>query len=218
MNEMKKIINQKLSKMANRFLLLALLCIVSLNLTGQEKTKQTEVGLIFSNTSNFGLSLKKGSDKFNWRFNTLLINRISYEIPQDTSEMTTWGLGVGIGNEFIKKIRDNFEFRFGYDITYELNQEKVDKEDDNYVVNSTRITKYSPGFNFVIGLNYIFKENLILGAEILPFYSYNKIVKKTGIKVGSGFRQLDSEAQTGHSWGLSNQGCQDYCCLQVLKG
>lgn len=58
----------------NKITITFLAVIISLSVSAQEKTKQHEVGIAFTNVNEFGLTYKVGKSNSLWRFNTLFIN------------------------------------------------------------------------------------------------------------------------------------------------
>jgi len=149
---------------------------LSLFVMSQEVTKQKEVGLVFNNLNNFGLTFKTGTNNSLWRFNTLFINGNNSDEIADSLENKnkSMGFGIRIGKEYRKIIVKNLEFRYGADLSFSYNYSKYDY-DDKTVNNSDRLnerTKYTPKINLVFGLNYVFNNNFIVGAEILPYFSY----------------------------------------------
>ena len=72
----------------------------------QETNKQREIGLVFNNPDNFGLTFKTGSDKSLWRFNTLSISGNSSNLLTDSSDIKQNNMGIGItfGKEFRKNV------------------------------------------------------------------------------------------------------------------
>ena len=101
--------------------LLILLCLsMSYYLIAQETVKQREIGLVFSNLDNFGLTFKIGTDKSLWRFNTLFITGNNMDNTSDSlvNKQNNMGFGVKIGKEYRKKIVANLELRFGADISF----------------------------------------------------------------------------------------------------
>lgn len=188
--------------------LVVLLCLsMSYTLMAQETVKQKEIGLAFSNLNNFGLTYKTGTDKSLWRFNTLFISGNNTETTSDSliDKLSSNGFGIKIGKEYRKVLVDNLELRFGADLSFSYNQTKDNYEDktiNNYDWKMERTT-YQPGINLVFGLNYVFNDNLVLGAEILPYFSYN-----TGTEVSNGYyNSSDVERKSdisGFSYGLSN--------------
>ena len=164
----------------------------ALIVVAQEKPKIKEVGIVFSSLDNFGLSFKIGHEKSVWRFNTILIDVGNMEETMDSavSKVSSVGFGFGFGKEYRKNVAYNFELRYGADLSLRYIHSK--SEQTNRGNNSLRTrTLYEPRFNFVFGFNYIIKEQFIIGAEILPYFSYtfgsmdtdygNDIVKKTDI-------------------------------------
>ena len=102
--------------------LLIVLCLsMSYYLMAQEneKVKQKEIGLVFSNLDNFGLTYKTGTEKSLWRFTTLFISGDNIEETEDSllSKQNKLGFGVKIGKEYRKNIAQNLELRFGADLS-----------------------------------------------------------------------------------------------------
>ncbi len=82
--------------------------------------------------------------------------------------------------------------------------QSTNSEDDKSINNHDIIfeqTIYQPGINLVIGLNYVFKEHFVIGAELLPHFSYI-----TGKSTRSSYRYNDDIESdiSGFSYGLSN--------------
>ncbi len=133
--------------------LMTLLCLSMFHfLMAQEKGKQKEIGLVFSNLDNFGLTFKTGTDKSLWRFNTLFISGLSTDQTADSvvNKENNMGFGVKIGKEYRKDIAENLELRFGADLSFIYSQSKSDY-DDKTIENRDRLsekTTYSPGINF----------------------------------------------------------------------
>jgi len=149
---------------------------MSLFVTAQEKTRQMEVGLAFSNLNSFGLTFKIGSKKSLWRFNALLL---SGDFRKDTSDSTAAkqnniGFGFNFGKEFRKGIGKNFELRLGVDLSFKYSQSNWDYNDKSVTYQDKTIKGYTyePGINFVFGLNYVVNDKFVIGAEILPGFSY----------------------------------------------
>jgi hypothetical protein len=182
------------------FLLTALITL-GLSLFAQEIVNQTQVGLVFNNFDNFGLSFKKGFNKFMWRYNLMSIDgNKTYDIT-DTTSQTKFGISLAIGNEFKKKITDNFEFCFGYDFSYSYSQ--VKNTDDNSTSKSYTKTSYKvPGVNLVFGLNCIIKDHFVIGAELLPFYSRIKQTDFKGTKNDGS--EVEISEKKDYSYGLSS--------------
>jgi len=180
---------------------------MSYSLMGQETVKQKEIGLVFSNLNNFGLTFKTGTDKSLWRFNTLFISGYNMDKNADSlvNKDSYMGFGVKIGKEYRKNIVDNLEMRFGADISFRYTQSKSDYDDktvdDNDRLNES--TTYQPGINLVFGFNYILGDNLLIGAELLPSFTYT-----TGESVEkhyySNYEEEIKSDISGFNYGLSN--------------
>ena len=149
---------------------------MSYYLMAQEIVKQKEIGLIFSSLDNFGLTYRTGTDNSLWRFNTLFISGGNTNETADSlvQIQSSSGLGVTIGKEYRKELAENLQLRFGADISFNYSKYKSDF-DDKTVNNYDRFnqqTTYSPGINLVFGFNYQLKDSFIIGAELLPGFSY----------------------------------------------
>ena len=145
-------------------------------LLAQESNKQKEIGLVFSSFDSFGLTYKTGTAKSLWRFNTLFINGSKTDKSSDLLDETQNAMGFGIkfGREFRKVVAGNLELRYGADISfsYAMSKNKHDDktEADNDIINNQ--TTYRPGINLMFGLNYVLKDKLVIGAEIMPGITY----------------------------------------------
>lgn len=173
----------------------------------QEKTKQKEIGLLFSNLDEFGLTYKIGSNKSMWRFSTILLSGDNNERKLDstTTNLNNLGFNLGIGYEFKSEITDKLEFRYGPMVSYQFSKSKNDY-DDYSVDNDDQITeslRNSYGIKFIIGLNYKINDNIIFGAEILPGVSY--YINENSTEYPNDNLALDREIKTnGFNYGFSN--------------
>ncbi len=149
---------------------------MSYYLMAQETVKQKEIGLVFSNLDNFGLTFKTGTDKSLWRFNALFISGSNMGSTFDSVVNTQSNLGFGfkMGKEYRKVLANNLELRYGADLSFSYGHSKSER-DDTKVNDFDRLdvnTSYSPGINLVFGFNYKLSDNFVLGAELLPSFSY----------------------------------------------
>lgn len=146
---------------------------IAITIAAQEVPKIKEIGIVFSNLDNFGLSFKIGQEKTLWRINTMLISGGNMEETMDSAVSKTRSIGLmfGVGREYRKSIAKNLELRYGADLSFRYQNNKLDFNDNENTRLSTR-TFYEPRFNLVLGFNYVTKEQLIIGVEILPYFSY----------------------------------------------
>ena len=173
----------------------------------QEKVKQKEIGLVFRNLDNFGLTYRTGTDKSLWRFNTLFISGNNMDENADSlvNKQSNMGFGVKIGKEYRKKIVDNLEMRFGADLSFRYSQIKSDY-DDKTVDDYDRLNEsktYQPGINLVFGFNYLLGENILIGAELLPSFTYitgESVEKRYYVNDGE---EIKSDI-SGFNYGISN--------------
>ena len=162
-------------------IILSLLAI-ALAFTGlaQEKTPQKEVGAVFNNLDNFGLTFRFGNNQALWRINALTITGSeSGNIPSNgDSDIDTRqvGFGIGLAREWRKPIADKLELRYGTGAFFSYSYSKLTETDPNNpdFKRGNENTNYRPGINLIAGVNYWFNDRLALGAEFLPQVSYNR--------------------------------------------
>ncbi len=188
----------------------ALLILMSLTFSicimAQEKTKQREIGLVFNNFENFGLTLKTGNEKSLWRFNTLMITGSNLNEIADSTESKKKNIGFSIkfGKEYRKAIVEDFEFRYGVDLSFNYSQKEYENIDEFSYHNRNLINKkttYQPGINLVFGFNYVINDNIVIGAELLPHFTY---ITGTSTKTNYYNNTEIKSDISGFSYGLSN--------------
>jgi hypothetical protein len=196
--------------MKNMRKLLLFISIIGLSATtfAQENPKQREVGISFRNFDSFGLTFKTGTEKSAWRFNSLLTNGTNSNNTLDSvsSKLSNFGFGVGIGKEFRKKITEHLEFRYGADVSFNYSIAKSNSNDLSYLDEDWSVIHkyYYPGINLVLGFNYLFNEKIVLGAEILPMFSYHTHINES-VDVND---VLTKESTSSFAYGLSNTSIQ----------
>ncbi len=178
---------------------------VSLSGMAQESSPQKEVGLAFSSLNNFGLSFKTGTSQAMWRFNTLLISgsRIEEASGGIEDSQSTAGFAIKLGKEYRKVVAEQVEFRYGFDLSFGYNRTEYNHTDKDFPSNNrhTQRMTYQPGINLVLGLNYVINNNLVIGAELLPDFTYS-----TGKTEDSFNNNTDTKKDiSGFSYGISNQ-------------
>jgi opacity protein-like surface antigen len=188
---------------------LLLFCAILLFTTvqAQELVRQQEIGLSFTGLSHFGLAYRFGHQQAMWRVGSNFISG-STDIwfysndPAVRQEREGLGAGLSFGREFRKAIANDFEFRYGADVSFRVNRDRnsvLGHESPNHNYSNLRTT-FSPGINLVLGLNYIFRERFIFGAELLPGGSYNFGTSKNILPD----RNSEPTRFTGYSFGISS--------------
>ena len=178
---------------------------MSIMMVAQEKTKQKEVGLVFNNLDNFGLTYKTGTNKSLWRFNALFISGYDLDETADSlvNKQSNMGFGIKFGKEYRKVIVTNFEFRYGVDLsfTYNHTSREYDNPTAGYNNQSYERTTYEPGINLVLGFNYVINDYFVIGAELLPHFTYSTGTSK---EIRSYYDMEIESDISGFSYGISN--------------
>lgn len=157
--------------------------IIAVSQEKEETTSKKEFGLTFRNLDEFGFSYKFGKNQTFWRFNTVFLsgNSENKDFERDDDINTSnFGIGVSLEKETRKMISDDLEYRFGADFSFNYNYSKSAVQNasySSYYNNSndyeqTKSNFFTPGLNLVFGLNYIIKEHLVLGIELMPYISH----------------------------------------------
>jgi hypothetical protein len=175
-------------------------------LMAQESVKQKEIGLVFYNLDNFGLTYKIGTEKSLWRFNTLFLSGSNVEETTDMVEKKSKSMGFGIkfGKEFRKDIVEDLAFRYGIDLSFNYQKSKLeyDPKPTNSSFVSNERTTYRPGINLVFGLNYAINDKIVIGGEILPGFTY--ISGEITEKRSNGYNVEETKTDlSGFNYGLS---------------
>ncbi len=176
-------------------------------LLSQEIDDQDEVGLVFKNLDNFGLTYRTGKFTSLWRFNTLLLNGGKIDESSDSlvNNQNSNGFGLKIGREYRTDLYTNLELRYGADLSFSYSQYKLEY-DDKTSNNHDRLeeeTLYSPGFNFVLGVNYYLSNDVIIGVEALPNFTYNSGSRIEKNYYSNNGDEIEYEI-SGFNYGLSN--------------
>lgn len=147
--------------------------------TSVSQDRVNEVGLTFRDFESFGVSYKTGRPEALWRFNSLFINAGKSQTTSSADDETiqnSLGIGFSVGREYRKQIIDNLQLRYGADVSFSYSAGKTTIKVIGEEPNQDRTLKnrsYGPGLAAVLGLNYVIKEKIVIGAEILPGLSYN---------------------------------------------
>ena len=157
-------------------LLILLALSMSFYVMAQEKTKQKEIGLVFSSLNNFGLTYKTGTNESLWRYNLLLISGGKTEEIADslTQKNSNMGFGIAFGREYRKIITEKLELKYGADLSfiYSQSENEITYKSTNGRDRLNKRTTYQPGINFILGVNYVINENLVIGADVVPRLKY----------------------------------------------
>lgn len=178
---------------------------MSLSAIAQTESTQKEIGIAFSNFENFGLSFKTGRSNSMWRFNTLLVSGNTIDRISESTENSqkVMGFGVGLGKEYRKEVVEHLELRYGADLSFRYNVTEDDRIDKLYANNDRHVKNitYQPGINLVFGFNYVINNTVVLGAELLPHFTY--ITGEETQNDPSTNNEIKTDI-SGFSYGLSN--------------
>ncbi len=180
---------------------------MSFFLMAQGQSKQKEIGLVFSNLDNFGLTFRIGTEKALWRFNTLYLSGHNVTQTSDSSETKSIsnGFGLKLGREWRKTIVGNLEFRIGADLSF--NFSKLINDIDDKTLNDQDMvresTTYEPGINLVLGFNYVIHDQFVIGAEVMPSFSYIMGTSVTKAYYNNNGNEVKGKI-SGFNYGLSN--------------
>jgi hypothetical protein len=177
------------------------------NVMAQEMVRKKEIGLAFSSLNSFGIAYRTGTNKYLWRFQTLFISGGNTVDTADSlvRKQSNSGFGFKMGREYRKELADNLELRFGADISFAYSKYNVDR-DDRTINNADKLdqrTSYSAGVNLVFGFNYTFNGNFVIGAEVLPSFTYSKGIFIERYSTSNNVDQITSDI-SGFNYGLSN--------------
>lgn len=139
-----------------------------------------EVGLLFTNSDDFGLSYKFGTEKSLWRVNLLEISGQGYEndierILQDNNynqDSKVKGFGINLGKEFRKAVLTNVMFSYGIDLSYSDLYANSSNSVSPSLERNQKINISRSGLGLVFGLNYIVRHKIVFGASIIPGIGY----------------------------------------------
>ena len=155
--------------------------ILSLFVTAQSSNKVSELGLVFSNADQFGLTYRVGNEHALWRFNALSLGGSINTIPLTSTlnsdntlnSANSLSFGISVGREYRIPINNLVDFRYGADLSYSYSRNYTEENSDNInnFSNQTLVNN-TPGINLVFGLNFKLKY-LIIGAELKPNFQYN---------------------------------------------
>jgi len=192
--------------MKKTLLSLLLLCGAMSVSFGQEKEKRQEVSINFSSLNSFGFTYKTGTSTNLWRFSAIALNLNSSktdrdDIVQGDRENFNIGAQVSIGKEFRESVTKNLEFRYGFDVSFAYNYGKSTNDSTNFT--EYERTFYIPSLAGVIGVNYVFNDNLAFGVELLPRFSYT-----TGNSVDITGTDVVNGDISNYNFGLGNGGAQ----------
>lgn len=161
--------------------------LISNTVLTQEAFKQQEIGITFNNLDNFGLLYRFGNPTALWQLNAMTIFGLygaeEYNTEGLGENISSFSMAVEIGREYRKKIAAPIELRLGAGLSFGFANMQLERQSRRYEELEISQKRYQPGLYFVLGGNYIINDRIILGAELLPNFSFqysrNKEIKET---------------------------------------
>src|SRR5665648_600299 len=166
--------------------LLVLIFILLNDLYSQEKTSSKEVGLYFSSLNSFGVRYKFGNEKRMFRLTALSLSAERTTSPDQNKA----GAGLNFGVELPFRITDVFSFYYGPELRSSFNHQKIYYTSFDY----NSINEYNVGIGMILGFSRSFQSNIIVSVEIVPGFSYNKIVSDNVDTTSFGFGLYSNSA------------------------
>ena len=191
------------------------LCLIILFTTlsaqeSKEKVRVKEAGITFSSLNNFGLTYRIGNQNAVWRFNSFYLSGGGNFY--DDNSYHAIGFSLNAGREYRKSINDQFQFRYGADASFGYNVNTADEVSPYVTYPSPQYynegRSLSGGLNLVLGLNYILKNNLVIGAEVLPYINYTERKSEGTYVIYNGQNYVNedyTDINTSYSFGIINQ-------------
>jgi hypothetical protein len=176
--------------------------------TAQSNNKVSELGIVFSDADQFGLTYRVGNEHALWRFNALSLGgsiSTSTETNSVNSNTTLnsangFSFGISVGREYRIPINNLVDFRYGADLAYSYssNYSEVNYSNNNSS-NYQKNVGNTPSINLVFGLNFKLK-NFKIGAELNPSVQYNF----SSSDITEGTTAPEQKDQTRLTFSLSN--------------
>lgn len=167
------------------------------------KKKELALSVQSFNQYDYGVSYKFGNKKILWRFDALTLqnNNFNEEREEAHTKRTNFNLNFNFGVEFIKPIKDKFEFRYGGGVYvgHALSSTTID---NLMVIDEERENKSSvfyTGVRGTLGFHYKLNDVINIGAESTLRAGYE--IRKTTRTVG---RLLEKISIRGFNFNTSN--------------
>ena len=179
----------------------------------QEKQKIQEVGFAFQSLDSYGLVYRFGNEKGVGRLtvlslsaggtdNPLGINTGSNSFQSTVDQTRSYSGGLKMGYEARVNLAPNFFFRSGFELggSYGYQKEEgqirfSDEFGNLFFVNGDLIyEQWTAEASAIIGFNYVVKDKLVLGVELLPTLQYRG--EKASIETENEFLNTEDEGGT----------------------
>jgi len=141
--------------------------------------RQKELGITFSDLDSYGLTYRFGKSDRLWRLSSgigrLNVGSQDLGASNETADNLDLLVRVAVGREYRKPIlAEALAFRYGIDLvcSYDYSSREENDSSGQKIVD-IESTTISGGFDFIIGVNYSFRNRFIIGAEITPNLTYS---------------------------------------------
>jgi hypothetical protein len=184
--------------------------LLTLYISARGQTEQNEVGIVFKDLNDFGLTFKTGTPNALNRFTAVILSGYndSHDADSENYKENEIGFGIKVGREWRKRITKTFEFRVGLDISYNYSKYKYETDYKSAALGYDKVVEegsdYTPGINLVLGFNYVFAKVIVLGFEAMPFISYSTGSSSVEEYYGLQNWVASSNNNSGFSYGLSS--------------
>lgn len=177
-------------------IILLILILFSIAASAQEKTKQKEIALSFSNFYDYGITYSFGNSNSLWRFTTVYLGqqKSTTKYPTHDYIINHVGFGLSFGKEFRKPLTEKLLLRYGAELSFSFsNDHQIHQDYDNEQI------LYAPGIKLLGGFVYKFTEDFGVGVLLLPSCNY-----RAGKSISN---DVESDI-SGFEYGLSNSSAQ----------
>lgn len=161
-----------------RKLLLALAALIAYTFVQAQQVRPVkELGVVFYNGDQYGLTYRFGTEKGLWRVNVVSadgFNLKSFENDFTQYNQNAFNLNLSFGREIRRYIRRSLALRLGADFSYAYSGSKTRTDSNNDLTfdQTTNVVTHAPGFNLMFGIN-VQLSNFLLGLEVKPNVQYN---------------------------------------------
>lgn len=182
--------------------------IASMLVQAQQARSVKELGVVFYNGDQYGLTYRFGTEKGLWRVNVVSLGGSNLKsLDNDFTQMeeNAFNMNLSFGREIRWRIRRSIALRLGADLSYGLSTTKT-RSDSNHDLTfdeTNNMVNHAPGFNLMYGFN-LQLSNFLLGVEVKPSVQYNMTSRETWYMNA----RMSNTDENRFNWGLSTTPVQ----------